>query len=98
MSSAPLILRLSIKVSVAIIVLSLSPLLIGMLSVILANVLGCDFTSGASTSVLCEPQIVRRSIEVGIFLNWFALATLPVGMIAFVVLLILLVLRAFVRQ
>lgn len=98
MSSSPLIMRLSIKVLVAIIVLLLSPLLIGMLSVFLANVLGCNFTSGTSASVLCEPQLVRRLIEVGIFLNWFALATLPVGMIAFVVLLIFLVLRAFVRR
>jgi hypothetical protein len=98
MSAARVSLKVSIWTALSIVALSISPIIIGALSILLANALGCDFLVGTSSTVFCEPQAVRDTLEFGTMLTWYAFYTIPVGVIAFVVFLILLVIRLLIRR
>ena len=64
------------------IVLCFTPVVVGMFSVLLGELLGCDFNNGTSSTSLCESSFVRTTIESGTMVNWYALATLPLALIA----------------
>jgi hypothetical protein len=98
MTTAHSIVKVSIRVALGVVALSISPVIVGALSILLANALGCDFLAGTSTTVLCEPQAVRDTLEFGTMLTWYAFYTIPVGFIAFVLFLVLLVIRLLVRR
>lgn len=98
MSAARVSLKVSILVALGVVALSISPIIVGALSILLANALGCDFLAGTSTTVLCEPQAVRDTLEYGTMLTWYAFYTIPVGVIAFVLFLVLLVVRLLIRR
>ncbi len=98
MSAVHSFVKVSIRVALGVVALSISPIIVGALSILLANALGCDFLAGTSSTVLCEPQTVRDTLEFGTMLTWYALYTIPVGVIAFAAFLILLVVRLLLRR
>lgn len=86
----------------AFIVICFVPVVLGMSSVLLADLLGCDFNNETATTALCEPAVVRNTIQHGTMLNWYGLATLPMALIAAVALLLVIIarfaLKAFAKR
>lgn len=86
----------------AFIVLCFVPVAVGMLSVLLGDLLGCDFNNDTSSTVFCASPTVRGAIQNGTMMNWYALETLPLALIAAGVLLVTLIafvlLRALSRR